>query len=105
MSGNTEKTVNAKGNPVKETNSAAAKVVMYGTPFCPYCMFARRLFKSKGVEFTEIKVSGSKLWDELELKSGRNTVPQIFINDESLGGYDDIAALDSKGELDQKLGI
>ncbi|MEH6457387.1 MAG: glutaredoxin 3 [Cocleimonas sp.] len=94
-----------EGNSVKETKNTSINVVMYGTRFCPYCMFARRLFKRKGITFTEIKVSGRKLWDELEQKSGRNTVPQIFINDESLGGYDDIAALDRKGELDQKLGI
>ena len=81
-------------------------VVVYGTRFCPFCMLARRLLKRKKVSFTEISVSGNrKLWDEMEQKSGRSTVPQIFINDESLGGYDDIAALDRKGELDQKLGI
>ncbi len=89
-----------------ETQESTAEVIMYGTRFCPYCMFARRLLKRKGVEFKEISVSGKKkLWDEMEQKSGRSTVPQIFINDESLGGYDDIAALDRKGELDQKLGL
>lgn len=89
-----------------ETTQTPAEVTMYGTRFCPYCMMARRLLKSKGVEFTEISVSGNnELWDEMEQKSGRDTVPQIFINDKSFGGYDDIAALDSKGELDQKLGI
>ena len=82
-----------------------AKVVMYGTRFCPYCMMARRLFNSKNIEFEEISVSSnSELWDEMEQKSGRNTVPQIFINDESLGGYDDIAELEQNGELDQILG-
>ena len=79
---------------------------MYGTRFCPYCMFARRLLKRKGVDFKEISISmNKKRREEMEQKSGRKTVPQIFINDESLGGYDDIAALDRKGELDQKLGI
>ncbi|MGK0273454.1 MAG: glutaredoxin 3 [Cocleimonas sp.] len=69
-------------------------------------MFARKLLKQKKVNFKEISVSWKrKLWDEMERKSGRNTVPQIFINDEPIGGYDDIAALDRKGELDQKLGI
>lgn len=87
------------------TKTEAISVIMYGTRFCPYCMFARRLLKKKGVEYKEINVSGRKLWDELEQKSGRNTVPQIFINDEPIGGYDDIAALDKQGELDQKLGI
>ncbi|WP_299871969.1 glutaredoxin 3 [uncultured Cocleimonas sp.] len=79
---------------------------MYATRFCPYCMRARSLFKKKGVEYTEISVGRDRdLWDEMEQRSGRNTVPQIFINDESVGGYDDIAALDRQGELDQKLGI
>ena len=84
----------------------AAEVIVYATRFCPYCMMARRLLNKKGIEFTEISVSGDNaLWDEMEQKSGRNTVPQIFINGESVGGYDDIAALNRQGELDQKLGI
>jgi len=84
----------------------SAEVIMYATRFCPYCMRARSLLKKKGVEYTEISVGRDRdLWDEMEQRSGRNTVPQIFINDESVGGYDDIAALDRQGELDQKLGI
>ena len=87
-------------------SGAPKNVVIYGTRFCPFCMLARRLLKRKKVSFTEISVSGNReLWDEMEQRSGRSTVPQIFINDEPLGGYDDIAALDRKGELDQKLGI
>ncbi len=83
-----------------------AKVIMYATRFCPYCMRARRLLKNKNVEFEEIRVgSGNSLWREMEEKSGRNTVPQIFINDESVGGYDDIALLNQQGELDAKLGL
>jgi len=84
----------------------SAEVIMYATQFCPYCMRARRLLKQKGVEYTEIPVGGDRaLWKEMEQRSGRNTVPQIFINGESVGGYDDIAALDRQGKLDQKLGI
>lgn len=84
----------------------SAKVIMYSTRFCPYCMRARRLLKSKGVEFEEIRVgTGNELWQEMEELSGRNTVPQIFINDESVGGYDDIALLNQIGELDSKLGL
>ncbi len=84
----------------------SAKVIMYATRFCPYCMRARRLLKNKGVEFEEIRVSsGNELWQEMEELSGRNTVPQIFINDEPVGGYDDIAALNQIGELDLKLGL
>lgn len=83
-----------------------ADVVMYGKWLCPYCIMARRLLKNKGVEYKEISVSWSwKRWNEMKQKSGGNTVPQIFINDEPLGGYDDIAALDKEGELDLKLGI
>ncbi len=85
---------------------APVKVIMYATRFCPYCMRARRLLKNKGVEFEEIRVgSGNDLWGEMEQKSGRSTVPQIFINGESVGGYDDIARLNQQGELDTKLGL
>ena len=84
----------------------STEVIMYATRFCPYCMRARRLLKNKGVEFEEIRVgSGNALWREMEEKSGRNTVPQIFINAEPVGGYDDIALLDQQGELDAKLGL
>lgn len=97
---NTNEPKNNKG-----TTTSSVNVVMYGTRFCPYCMMARRLLKSKDVEYQEISVSSNTdLWDEMEQKSGRNTVPQIFINDESIGGYDDIAALEQQGELDQILG-
>lgn len=83
-----------------------AVVIMYSTRFCPYCMRARRLLKNKGIEYKEISVSGNnELWTEMEQLSGRSTVPQIFINDASVGGYDDIARLDQIGELDQLLGI
>lgn len=82
-----------------------AKVVMYATRFCPYCMRARSLFKRKGVEFEEIRVSDSKQWAKMEELSGRNTVPQIFINDRSVGGYDDVAILNLSDELDNLLEI
>lgn len=79
---------------------------MYATRFCPYCMRARRLLKKKQIEFEEISVSSdAALWKKMEQLSGRNTVPQIFINEEPIGGYDDMALLDSKGQLDQILAI
>lgn len=84
----------------------SAKVTIYATRFCPFCIRARSLLKKKGVEFEEISVSGNQaLWQEMEQLSGRSTVPQIFINDEPVGGYDDIAHLNRVGELDVKLGI
>lgn len=88
------------------STASFAGIIIYSTRFCPYCMRARRLLKKKGVEYTEILVGGNReLWAEMEQLSGRNTVPQIFINNEPVGGYDDIAKLDRTGELDQLLGV
>jgi len=81
-----------------------ARVRMYTTPVCPYCVRAKQLLKSKGVPFEEIDVSGDhekRAW--LVEATGRRTVPQIFINDEPIGGFDDMRALDLAGELDKKL--
>lgn len=81
-----------------------APVKMYTTRFCPYCLRARSLLKSKGVEWDEINVgSAPELWQEMEKLSGRDTVPQIFIGDVHVGGYDDTAALDRAGKLDALL--
>lgn len=83
-----------------------AEVVLYGTRYCPYCTAARELLADKGVEFTDIDVTGQpeerrKLVD---LSGGRTTVPQIFIDGRAIGGYDELSALDRKGELDALLG-
>jgi len=81
-----------------------AKVRMYTTTVCPYCIRAKMLLKAKGVEFEEINVSGDhekRAW--LVQATGRRTVPQIFINDEAIGGFDEMRALDQAGELDKKL--
>lgn len=79
---------------------------MYGTATCPYCMAARMLFKKKGVEFDDISVSNNpELRAEMEQRSGGRTVPQIFIDEEPVGGFDDIYELDEKGELDELLGL
>ena len=82
----------------------ATKVVMYTTAWCPYCTRARRLFEQKGVPFTEIdvdEVTGAR--EAMRARTGRNTVPQIFIGALHLGGFDDTRALDQKGELDRLL--
>lgn len=82
----------------------AARVRMYTTLICPYCIRAKMLLKSKGVEFEEIDVSGDydkRAW--LVKTTGRRTVPQIFINEEAIGGFDEMRALDLAGELDKKL--
>ena len=84
----------------------SVEIIMYSTRFCPYCMRERRLLKNKGVSFKEISVGGNQaLWAEMEQRSNRNTVPQIFIEGKSVGGFDDIAALNQAGELNPLLGI
>ncbi|MDQ2993697.1 MAG: glutaredoxin 3 [Pseudomonadota bacterium] len=78
-----------------------AKVVVYSSANCSYCVRAKQLLDSKGVVYEEIRVDVD---DAARVKmmelSGRRTVPQIFINDKPVGGYDDIYALDKAGELD-----
>lgn len=81
-----------------------ARVRMYTTNVCPYCIRAKTLLKAKNVTFEEINVSGDHETREWLVKTTRRrTVPQIFINDEAIGGYDELRALDSTGELDKKL--
>jgi len=83
---------------------ANANIVMYSTRFCPYCMRARRMLKIKNVEYEEISVSDDSMMRvKMEELSQRTSVPQIFINDEHIGGYDDMALLDRKGQLDTLL--
>lgn len=83
-----------------------ARVVMYSTPWCPYCIRARMLLKKKGVAFEDIDVAGKPaLRREMEESSGRHTVPQIWINGEHVGGCDDLHALDHAGQLDTKLAV
>ena len=85
---------------------ATAKILMYTTPFCGYCAAARSLLRKKGVEYEEISISGDAPMREKMISiTGRTSVPQIFINDEHVGGFDDMAALDSAGELDTRLGL
>lgn len=82
------------------------KVLMYSTPFCPYCIRAKSLLNRKNVEFEDIDVGGNMaLWQEMEEKTGRNTVPQIYIGDFHVGGYDDMAALEHTGKLNELLGV
>ena len=80
------------------------EVKMYSTRFCPYCIRARSLLKRKDVEFTDIGVDGAPdLRREMVELSGQFTVPQIWIGDHHVGGYDDIAMLERQGRLDQLL--
>lgn len=76
-------------------------ITIYTTPTCPYCTAAKSLLGNKQAGFTEIDVSMQpELREEMMRRSGRRTVPQIFIGTTHVGGYDDLAALDSAGRLD-----
>ncbi len=79
-----------------------AKVKIYTTPICPYCVRAKSLLKRKGVQFEEVDVFiDPDAREEMEtLARGRQTVPQIFIGERHVGGCDDLIALDRAGELD-----
>ncbi len=82
----------------------AAEVKMYSTRFCPYCIRAKTLLESKGVAYTDIAVDADpQLRREMMSLSGRRTVPQIWIDDLHVGGFDDLAALERQGRLDDLL--
>jgi len=83
---------------------SSPEVVMYATSWCPYCTRARQLLDGKGVRYTEIDVdvvAGARA--EMQRRSGRTSVPQIFVGERHLGGYDDTRALDERGKLDPLL--
>src|SRR5512134_1783361 len=83
-----------------------AAIVIYSKSWCPYCDRAKRLLAAKGQSWTEIDVEASDAArDEMVARSGRRTVPQIWIGDRHVGGFDDLAALDATGELDALLGL
>lgn len=81
------------------------RIVVYGTNSCGYCSAARMLLKKKGLDYEDILVSGdAEKRAEMERRSGRRTVPQIFIDDEPVGGFDDLYSLDQEGRLDELVG-
>ncbi len=82
------------------------KITMYSTRVCPYCIIAERLLVSKGVEITaKILVDVDPVRrEEMMTRTGRRTVPQIFIGETHVGGFDDLSALDKAGKLDPLLG-
>lgn len=78
-----------------------ANVVIYTTPTCPYCIRAKQLLTRKGQAFEEVDVSGNmELRQELQARTKQRTVPQIFINEQHVGGCDDLHALERNGQLD-----
>jgi glutaredoxin 3 len=78
-----------------------ANVVIYTKDHCPYCRLAKELLSARKIAFTEIAIDNDeKKCEEMQRLSNRRTVPQIFINDQPIGGYDDLAALAKSGKLD-----
>ena len=88
------------------TDARAPAITMYSTGWCPFCDRARALLQRKNLTFSEVKVDedDSERKIMLERTGGRRTVPQIFIGDRHVGGYDDLYALDKAGELDKLTG-
>lgn len=82
------------------------EVVVYTTRFCSYCLRAKRLLDARGASYREVLVDGDpEARREMERRTGRRTVPQIFIGDLHVGGYDSLWALESAGELDRLLPV
>ena len=87
------------------SSGAAPRVVMYATGWCPYCTRARQLLERKQVSFELIDIDGSReLCQQMIARSGRTSVPQIFVGDTHVGGCDDLHALEAAGRLDPLLG-
>jgi glutaredoxin 3 len=86
---------------------AMPNVVMYTTAHCPYCVRARNLLDKKGVSYTDLRVDDNPALrpEMIERANGVTSVPQIFIDDYHVGGFDDMAELDVDGDLDQRLGL
>jgi glutaredoxin 3 len=85
--------------------TATPKIELYGTEYCSFCSAARMLLKKKGVDWEEIPVGGDPgARRDMEARSGRRTVPQIFIGGQPIGGFDELYELEQSGELDRILG-
>lgn len=78
------------------------QVIVYSAEYCPYCTHAKELLKRNNIAFEEIRVDlNPELREEMITKSGRRTVPQIFINGQAIGGYSELYALEKQGQLNQ----
>ena len=76
------------------------RVKIYTTPSCPFCVRAKRLLEARGIPFDEIDVGNDDaLREDIIQRTGRRTVPQIFIDERSVGGFEELAALDAAGKL------
>ena len=81
----------------------SANVIMYESPACPFCRAARVFFEKRSINFESILVDSRDVFDEMVKRSGRDSVPQIFIGDHHVGGYDDLVELDMDDGLEPLL--
>ena len=83
-----------------------SKIEIYSTAVCPYCVAAKNLLKSKGLQWEEVRIDLDAAQRDAMLtrSGGRRTVPQIFVNDQHVGGFDDLVAADRSGRLAELLG-
>jgi glutaredoxin 3 len=82
------------------------EVTLYTTRFCPYCIRALRMLSKKGIPYKNIDVNkNQELFEEIKRQTGSDTVPQIFIGEEFIGGFDEMNKLDKEGKLDSMLGL
>ncbi|MFW6294995.1 MAG: glutaredoxin 3, partial [Halanaerobium sp.] len=84
--------------------SEELNIEVYSKDWCPYCKKAKAFLKSKKLSFEEIDINEGDNYEVMKERTGNKTVPQIIINDRSLGGYDDIIDLEKNGEFNQLLG-
>ena len=93
-----------QANNVKRKGPHMTQATIYSTPVCPYCVRAKMLLKQKQVSYQEIDVSVPAEREKMmDITRGARSVPQIFIGDVHVGGFDDLNALEQKGELDELL--
>jgi glutaredoxin 3 len=83
------------------------KIELYSTAVCPYCVSAKNLLKAKGLEWTDLRIDTDPVQRDTMLarSGGRRSVPQIFVNDQHVGGFDDLVAADRSGKLTQLLAL
>ncbi len=81
-----------------------ARIEVYTTPVCPYCVRAKRLLQARGIAYEEFDVADDpELRADIIERSGRRTVPQIFIDGDPIGGFEELALLDASGELGRRV--
>jgi glutaredoxin 3 len=91
-------------SPATDTADHTPPVEVYSSAWCPYCQMAKRLLDKKGVPYTEHSVDGAPdVRARMQARTGRHTVPQIFIGERHVGGCDDLMELEFDGELDALL--